>query len=234
MNNRAGEVWRPKKHGPGTFTLEVWLGTYQRQAQQLWDELLQAVDSPHRLITWRRVTADGENRTCLGEVTGSLQPSAVGQSAYRASIEVTVPGAYWKGDQLLTVTSPTTGAALTRDMDLSVFSRSTGPLEELQIKLAGKLVNPRLADVTLFGAGDSVLYAATIANAQALVLNCGNWTVTTEGGHTYLGQALNYTGDRYLALAATPPGGKHKLRLTADEIGANGKVTVSGYPSYLC
>lgn len=234
VNNRAGEVWRPKKDGPGTFTLEVWLGTYQRQAQQLWDELLRAVTPGHRLVTWRRVTADGENRTCLGEVTGSLQPTAIAQAGYRASIEVTVPGSYWRGDQLLSVSSPTTGPATSRELDLSVFSRSTAPLTELRLRLAGDLLNPRLADTTIFGTGDSVLYAGAIPNKQALILNCGDWTATTEGGLVYVGQALNYSGDRFLQLAPTPPGVKHALRLTAERIGAGAGVTVSGYPSYLC
>ena len=84
--NRTGEVWRPKLHAAGSFTLEVWFGTYQRQAQQLWDDILRAVSQPHRLVEWRRITAAGETRTCLGEVTAALAPIAT-----RCSVNVRPP-----------------------------------------------------------------------------------------------------------------------------------------------
>jgi hypothetical protein len=234
VSNRTGEVWRPKKHGPGSFTLEVWLGTYQREAQQLWDELLRAVDSPHRLVTWRRITANGETRTCEGEVTGALEPTAIAQNGYRASIEVNVPAGYWRGDQLVTVASPTDGAAGVREFDLAAFATSTAPLDSLTVRLAGHLVNPRVADITPLGRGDSLTYAGTIPAGKGLTLANGDWTDTPDAGWDYNPAALNYTGDRFLQLAATPPGGVQRLRLTADTIGAGAGVTVSGYRSYLC
>lgn len=232
--NRPGEVWRPKQHGPGTFTLEVWLGTYQREAQRLWDELLRAVDSPHRLVSWRRITADGETRSCEGEVTGALEPTAVGQNGYRASVEVTVPGSYWRGEQLFTVASPADGAVGVREFDLSPFAPSTAPLDSLTLVLAGQLVNPRVADITPRGRGDELTYAGEIPATHFLTLGNGDWSATPSAGWAYSAEALNYTGDRFLQLAATPPGGVQRLRLTADTIGVGAGVTVSGYRSYLC
>lgn len=232
--NRTGEVWRPKVHGPGSFTLEVWLGTYQRQAQALWDELLRAVVQPHRLVTYRRITAAGEARTCQGEVTGKLQPTAIGQNGYRASIEVAVPAGYWRGEQLVTATSPLAGAATSREFDLPGLASSTAPLDDLTVELAGRLVNPRLIDITPSGRGDELLYAKEIPAGKGLSLDCGDWTVTPVGGWDLDSEALNYTGDRFLQLAATPPGGVHRLRLQASTIGDGAAATVSGYRSYLC
>lgn len=239
--NRPGEVWRPKKHGAGSFTLQVWLGTYQREAQLLWDELLRAVDQPHRLITWRRVTADGDNRFCQGEVTGALEPTAVGQAAYRAEIEVTVPAGYWYGDQLVTVSSDAgvtgtdTDGRPMREFELPGLATSTAPLNALTLRLDGQLPNPRLLDVTNRGRGDWLSYAGTIPAGGALTLGNAAWTTLPTGaGWTYNPAALNYSGDRFLELAATPPGVVHRLRLTADALPAGAKVTVAGYRSYLC
>lgn len=232
--NRTGEQWRPKVHGPGSFTLEVWLGTYQRQAQAMWDELLRAVVQPHRLVTWRRITAAGETRFCEGEVTAALQPTYVGQSAYRASIEVSVPRGYWRGDTEFTQATALTGPAGYRDLALTEFATSTAPLEELRLRLDGQLVNPRVQDLTDRGRGEELLYAQTIPNGQALALDCADWSAAGAGGLVPVPAAINYTGDRFLTVAATPPGVVPTLRLAADTIGAAGRLTVSGSRSYLC
>jgi hypothetical protein len=233
--NRTGETWRPKLHDAGTFTLHVWLGTYQRQAQALWDELLQAVVQPHRLVTYRRITAAGETRYCQGEVIGALQPTAIGQAAYRAAIEVHVPSGYWRGEQQLTVDTWTQADddPNARIVDLSPFSTSTAPLEELTLTLAGELPNPKIADTTTRGRGDWVSYAGTIPDGGSLILDCATWGINGGGGFTPSAQAVNYSGDRFLTLAATPPGIAHSLRVTADSFGAGSSLTVSGYRSYL-
>jgi hypothetical protein len=232
--NRAGELWRPKLHDPGSFTLELWLGTYQLQAQALWDQLLRAIVQGHRLITWRRVTAAGESRYCEGEVVGAVEPTFIGQSAYRASVTVNVPGAFWRGDTLQSVTSPLTGPATSRDIDLSPFSSSTGPLQDLTIVLTGGLTSPALTDTTERGRGEVLSYAGTIPGGKNLVLGCSDWSEAPSAGWTYQSQALNYTGDRFLTLAATPPGITHSMQLTAAAIDPGAQVTISGYRSYLC
>ena len=233
VNNRTGEQWRPKRHGPCTFTLQVWLGTYQRQAQQLWDDLLAAVVQPHRLVTWRRITAAGESRYCYGEVVGALQPTAIGQAAYRASIDVVVPGGYWRGDQLQVVTVPAGADPAGTVIDLGAFSSSTAMLEELSLTLTGRLVSPQLSDITDRGRGDWVSYNGVVDTGQGLTLNNATWGITGSGGLVPDGGLVNYSGDRFLALAATPPGVKHQLLLTATEIDPGAAVTVSGYRSYL-
>lgn len=232
--NRTGEVWRPKIHGPGTFTLEVWLGTYQRQAQALWDELLRAVVQPHRLVTYRRITAAGETRYCQGEVIGAMAPTSIGQAAYRASIAVDVPAGYWRGEQLQTVTTPLSAGPGGTVVDLSVFSSSTAALEELSYTLTGQLVDPRVADTTARGRGGWLSYTGTVPTGKALTLDAASWQVSGSPGFTPSGQAVDYSGDRFLTLAATPPNGAHRLLVTAGTVGAGAALTVAGYRSYLC
>lgn len=241
VSNRTGEVWRPKLHGAGSFTLEVWFGTYQRQAQQLWDHILRAVVQPHRQVEWRRITAAGETRTCLGEVTAALQPTAIGQSGYRASIEVNVPRGYWRSEQEFTAATELAGAPAVgadgkpyRDLPLTAWADSTAPMEELTLRLDGQLVNPRVTDRSPLGRAGELFYAQTIPANQAMVLGSGDWSITGVGGLGPVEAAVNYTGDRFLTVAATPPGMTPTLRLSADTIGAAGQLTVSGPRAYLC
>jgi hypothetical protein len=237
--NRTGEVWRPKLHGPGTFTLKVWLGTNQRQAQATWDELLRAVIQPHRLVQWQRVTAAGETRTCWGEVTGALEPTAIGQAAYRAEIQVTVPGGYWRGDQLFSYSTPDTGAAKTRTLDLPGLALSTAALEELVVTFTGgsaaALVNPVLTDVTDRGRGEVLQYNLSIPAGKALTLDSATWALTGTNGLVPDAESVQYVGERFLTLAATPPNVAHRLTLSSTStIPAGAGATVSGYRSYLC
>lgn len=233
--NRTGELWRPKKHGPGQFTLQVWLaGADQAEAQAQWDEILRATVSLHRLVTWRRITPAGETRQCLGEITGRMEPTAIGQQGYRASLGVSVPAGYWVGTDLLTYSTPTGAGATQREIDLPGFEKCTAPLEGLTLRLDGQLVRPRVTDVTPYGVGGNMLYDGTVADGQAATFESASWGLTGSGGFAPDLQRINYTGERFLTLAPTPPGTVHRVRLSADTMGANGKLTVSGYRAYLC
>ncbi len=239
--HRTGTLWRPKVHEAGAFTLEVWFGEDQRTAQAQWDEILRAVVSPHRLCTWSRVTAAGEVRSCAGEVTAALQPTAIGQAAYRAQIEVTVPSGYWRGERMFTASTSTEGSPATgagglryRDVALTGLAPSTAPMEELVLRLDGHLVGPQVLDVTLFGRGERLQYALTIPAGRGLELDCRQWVGTGIGGLTFEAEALSYTGHRYLTVAAAPPGVVPTVRLAASSMGAGARLTVSGYRSYLC
>jgi len=237
---RTGELWRPKVHEAGDFTLSIWFGTYQRQAQLMWDDIVRAVIAPHRLVTWRRITANGETRTCQGEVTAALQPTAIAQNGYRADLEVHVPSGYWQGEQLLTYASGDTGPDdRTRVLTLPGLATSTAALEALTIRLAGgkdaALVNPVLTDTTDRGRADVLRYNQLIGAKQSLTLDNDTWALAAGGGLALNSAAVQYTGDRYLALAAAPPGVTQQLTLTSSSpIPAGAGVTVSGYRSFLC
>lgn len=231
--NRTGKQWRPKIHDSGSFTLEVWFGEDQRAAQAAWDEILKAVVQPHRQCTYRRVTAAGESRYCEGEVVGRLEPTAIGQQGYRASIEVGVPRGYWRGDTVFSVSTPLTGPATVREVELTPFAASTAPLEDLILRLDGAVGLPQITDITPYGRGETLLYAMSLADNQAITFNCGDWSAVGIGVGVNEA-AINYSGERFLTVAAPPPGVMPRLQLSGTTLGANGKLTVSGYRSYLC
>jgi hypothetical protein len=238
--HRTGRLWRPKVHDTGAFTLDIWFGTNQRQAQAQWDEILRAVVQPHRLCAWSRVTPSGEVRHCEGEVTAALQPTAIGQSAYRASIEVSVPAGYWRGDRQFTVSTPTTGTPGVdgagrryREVELTPFASSTAPLEALTLQLRGAVSAPTVTDVSGLGRGESLRYGLAIPDQATITLDCGSWEGRASGT-SWEPEVLSYTGHRFLTVAATPPGVTPTLRLSASTMGAGAQLTVSGYRSYLC
>lgn len=233
--NRTGTVWRPKKHGAGSFTLAMWWGDqYQSEAQEKWDELLRAFVASHRLATWTRVTASGETRTCLGEVVAELSPVAIGQQAYRAGIQVGVPDGYWQSQTSYTHSTPTGTGVVTRDLDLTDFVKSTAPNEKLLLTIAGQAVNPKIAEITIDGRAEWVQYNGTIPDGQSMIINCETWALTGTGGFVPDPQKLTYNGDRFFTLGTARPGVTTRVRFSADLIGANGRLTVAGRRSYLC
>lgn len=243
---RTGQVWRPKVHDQGVFTLSIWFGISQQQAQQQWDDILKACMQPHRLPTWRRITAAGEVRVCLGEVVASTKPVPVGQLGYRADLQIDVPRSYWHSDLAYVMASNPLGLGLeglgvdplggsnTITVDLVGLAPSTAALEELVLRIDGLAVNPVITDITDRGRGEVLSYAGSIPDGTSLTLDSGQWWATGGGGLAPNQAAVNYTGDRYLTIAAPPPGVTPRLQLTADQIGPHTKLTVSGYRSYLC
>lgn len=97
---RYGAVWVPKKHGPGSFTVSMWIGNpgwTPQQARVQWETLVAAIATPHLLqqVVW--TLSDGATRTCEAQLVGQISPSRLGTRGYRAQMEFTVPGSYWAG-----------------------------------------------------------------------------------------------------------------------------------------
>lgn len=97
---RQGVVWRPKRPGPATFTVTMWIGDPQWTRQQVWTQwetILAAITPAAGLasVTW--VLDDGTTRTCDAERVGDITPTRIGTKGYRAQLEFTVPAGYWTG-----------------------------------------------------------------------------------------------------------------------------------------
>lgn len=233
VSNRTGRLWRPKTHGPGQFTLAVWLGGASRaEAERLYDELLRAVVHPHRLATYRRGLADGTARECSGDVTAALEPTAIGQQGMRLGIEVTVPRAYWRGTVLRTAQRTVPLGATVVTLPLPEFARSTAPMEGLTYRITGPVTSPTVADITDDGVADSFTYSGVIGSGQTLVVNSDTWQVTGEG-FTPNQAAMNYTGRVFLPVVAARPGRTPTLRLTGTSMNTATTLRVSGYEAFL-
>lgn len=97
---RAGAIWVPKRHGPGSFTVSLWVGNPGWTRQQVWvqwETIVAAVATPGALSTVVWTLVDGSTRTCQAALKGRIEPAAIGSKGYRAMLEFTVPGSYWAG-----------------------------------------------------------------------------------------------------------------------------------------
>ncbi|MGW4694866.1 hypothetical protein ACWEO1_21110 [Kitasatospora cineracea] len=233
--NRIGELWRPKHHGPGKFTLALWLapaGGRWQDVEAAWEDLLRAVARPHRLLTFERHTAAGQVRRCQGEVLSALTPTPLGQDGMRISLEVNVPSGYWESaDTSFEATAP--GAPLPQDLDLEPFADATAPMENLAYRITGPITAPTVTDTTDGTGGDSFTYTGQITAGQALTVDAATWQLTGSGGLVPDPGRLTNTGPAFLRLAPGLPGTAPSVRLTGTNPGPTTQLAVTGRRAYL-
>ena len=238
--NRTGEVWRPKRHGPGAFTLNLWLGATTTRAgvEAAYDELLRVLTPVHRLCRFTRTLASGEVRRCDGELVAALGPEPIGQRGMRISAEIRVPDGYWEAVTAITATS-TVGVGLTRDLALTGFAGATAPMERLTYRItgpgSGPIVSVREADADgTVGDIEAFFYAATLTAGQVLVVNADTWALSGEGGLVPDPGLLSYTGGRYLSVPPARYGAVPTVRLALSSgSGATTSLAVTGRPTFL-
>ncbi|QKW22295.1 hypothetical protein HUT16_27340 [Kitasatospora sp. NA04385] len=232
--NRIGELWRPKHHGPGKFTLALWLapaGGRWQDVEAAWEDLLRAVARPHRLLTFERHTAAGQVRRCQGEVLSALTPTPLGQDGMRISLEVNVPSGYWESaDVAFEATAP--GVPLPQDLDLEPFADATAPMEQLAYRITGPITAPTVTDTT-DGTGDSFTYTGQIPAGQALTVDAATWQLTGSGGLVPDPGRLTNTGPAFLRLTPGLPGTAPSVRLTGTNPGPTTQLAVTGRRAYL-
>ncbi|MFJ8043788.1 hypothetical protein ACIRBX_25130 [Kitasatospora sp. NPDC096147] len=233
--NRVGELWRPKHHGPGKFTLALWLaprtGGWQ-QVEAAWEDLLRVLARPHRLLTFERHTAAGQIRRCQGEVLSSLAPTPLGQSGMRLGVEVTIPSGYWEGTATVTNSSPA-GTALPHALALAAFADATAPMENLAYRIDGPITAPTVTDTTDGPGGDSFTYTGQITAGQSLTVDSATWQLSGTGGLQPDPARLSLTGPAVLRLAPGRPSSPPSVRLSGTNGGPGTALTVTGRPAYL-
>ncbi|WP_327074443.1 hypothetical protein OG196_31885 [Kitasatospora purpeofusca] len=235
--NRIGELWRPKHHGPGKFTLALWLAPASggwAEVERAWEDLLRSLVRPHRLLAFERHTAAGQIRRCQGEVLSALAPTPLGQGGMRLGVEVNVPAGYWESaDTSSASTAP--GSPLPQNLDLAPFADATAPMEQLAYRITGPITAPTVTD-TSDGAGrdgDSFTYTGQIGAGQALAVDSATWQLSGTGGLVPDPARLTNTGPAFLRLAPGRPGRPPSVRLSGTNTGAGTQLTVTGRRTYL-
>lgn len=225
------------KFGPGSFTLNMWLGApfagSRADVEVAWDTLLRAIAQPHRLAVYTRTLAGGSQRRAAARMTNVLTPQHIGQRAQRFAAEFGVPAAFWT--DLTDLTDQTVaGTALPQDLTLTGKDGATGPMGDLVYTITGPITNPQvmlMSDLTL---ADYFRYAGTVGGGQTLVVNAATWAVTGTGGLTPDPSLLTFTGDRYLEVTPARPGIIPAVRLIGSGGGGGTRLAVTGKRSFLC
>lgn len=241
--NRSGVVWRPKRRGPASFTLNMWLGTEAGRdvVDRLYDDLIRAVGDGSTLPLWNRYLADGTVRECRGEVVGSLQPQPLGNVAMRLGVEVLVPSGAWQG----TVDSETLmqpGAPPGSLVDLPDFGYVTAPMERLRYTIRGPATDVVVTDVTRGVDGDWFKVTGTVPAGTTLTLNAANWNISgsLRGGPNGLDlatqaemrSAVSYSGSRFLAVRTPRPDESPRLRFEYRNGSGSTQLTIAGRPAF--
>jgi len=231
--NRSGEVWRPKLVGPGKFTVNLWLkGKTRSEAQNAWRTLLRACFRPHRLVQVQRTMASGELVYANVEVVGTVSPTHLGQTGYRASITFNVPIGVWLSVATYRMDSPKS-AKMPQTLYLTDWEPSTAPLELLQFTIYGRITNPKLIDNTDGGYGDTLTYMGTIPSGAWIRFNAANWGIDASGT-TYSHALTNPTGRNFLSVSAARPGDKPSVQLQGTNTDSKTHIGVAGRRAYLC
>jgi len=225
--NRSGEVWRPKRRGPSSFTLNMWTGTETGRADvdALYDLLIRAFGDGLRLPLWTRYLADGTVRQTFGEVVSGLSPQPIGQAAYRLAVEVRVPTGIWEST-VDAVHDTTTRPASGTQIVLTEFAGVTAPMERLSYRITGPATNPRITDATS-GIGDWFQYNGSIPNGGVLYVNSDDWTLAADN-FTPNREAFFYSGPRFMTLRTPMPGGTPAVIFDYANGGTTTRLSVQG------
>lgn len=221
---RTGAIYRRKRHGPGGFRVNMWLGDQSAALEEvrgMWDDLLRMVNQPNNLATVTWVLSDGSTRTCYAENVGEIEPAALGVKGVRAQLEFSIPDAYWWGAD-----GSASGTGASGTVDLVWQQPASAPLEHLVYTLTGPFTS---MTVTAPSTGDSFTYAASVSGGQSVVVDAAAGTVTGSGVDP---RKLSYNADRILTVVPGAPGTTPQVQWsTAGGSGATG-LQVAGKVAY--
>ena len=222
--------------------LKLWWGdgVTQDAAFKQYEQILRACARPHVLTRYVRTLADGTSRYADGELTAAVQPTALGQGGYRATLEVSVPDSYWFSttDMAQEFTAPNTagGSAVALQAALTDFERSTAPLERLTYFVDGGINTPRLIALTDDIQRGTFQYAGSILSGQRLIVDSDTWGVSGDGSGTIsINQgAVSYTDGRLLSIPPALPGEDPKVLLVGTYLAGTVRLTVQGRLAFQC
>lgn len=181
-----GEAWIPnKKFQANTLTLPMWVvgcnddgeiptgSTKRREFFKRVNELVALFKSPELLdVQW--VQADGSVRQCYAEALDVLDFTVDASPTGLVGVVLTIPSAFW---QDLTDKTQTFSGAISTATPTN-FQGGSAPMEDLVYRIGGPWTNPEAT----FSDGTWFRYNAAIPAGQTLVVDCGEWTLTGEGG----------------------------------------------------
>jgi len=209
-----GTSWRRKRYGPGKKTLTLAVngtgagghvapvtGLERRAAsEQALDELLRAFAPRHRLLQVERVHADGSRRVAGCEVVSALAPKPIGDTAYRLSVELSVPGSFWEDTDPVTHRvdyDTSTGGEQT--MEVYSLAGQTAPCSDAVVTVTGPCSTVSVYDEET---GSGFAYASALSGAESLVVDSGAWTAVV--GATSVITSLVLTDQVIIELAPAP------------------------------
>lgn len=153
--SQPGQQWVEKIPDSNTLTLAMWLrgvdqdagsgasATNKKQYQSNWNDLMRLLWTPGRQVALRKRFYDGlilRQATGRAEYAGGLQPTLIGNSAARCTIDLKIAGAFFYDDNLQTV--PLVNG------DNNIIVLGNAPTHNIGVTINGARANVRLRNVT--------------------------------------------------------------------------------------
>lgn len=223
-----------KRYGVGEVVLPLWVkgvgssgvtGSDDAQVTEFYanlDRILQAFHAGTVVVD--HTLPDGSVRRALCEL---LEPVAFSREPAsplfgRASVALTIPGAFWFELNNQTHTATLTNGGSTA---ATPFAGATAPMDELTLTF-GPGSNPELGQGPVFFAYDGI-----IGSGQTLVVNTGSWTASGTGGLVVDYSKLRHGGSpRWFEMSPEDPAPTLNLLHTG---GGSMSVTVTGKRHFL-
>lgn len=232
-----GNAWRRKRYGPGRKTLTlavngVTAGTYghgvpgtalgrRAASEQALDNLLRMFAPRHRLLSVERVHADGSHRRADCEVTSALTPVPVGDTAYKMSVELSVPGSFWEDVDPVTHLvdyDPVVGGS--QDLEVYSLAGQTAPCTDAVVTVTGPCTTVSIVDAET---GSGFSYGA-LSGAETLVVDSGAWTAVVGSTSVITSVALT---DQVMIELGPAPSDDMGPSVTINATGTSAGFTVS-------
>lgn len=233
---RHGTSWRRKRYGPGKKTLNIVVngtGSYgwdvpstdrlQRAAyEEALDSLLRMFSPRHRLLSVERVHANGDRRQADCEVVSVLTPQAVGNTAGRMSVELSVPGSFWEDVDPTTYRLPyVVGTGGSQTLEVYSLAGQTAPCADPVVVVTGPCLTIAVHD---YETGSGFSYGSALTGAETLTVNADTFTATVNSTSVLTSLTL---ADQQLLELVSAPGVDRGPKVTVAATGVSTGFTVA-------
>lgn len=223
-----GQLWAPKRFGPGGFVQQVWLMADLTRAQvdAAYDELVRVATWPYDLVRIVRGMADGTERECGAELVTAVEPVPIGQLGMRCALEWEVPAGFWQDTEDVEATAVANGASGT-EYAFPALAGGTAPMDSLQVGVRGPFSGPVRLTQPL--TGQWVQIAGNIPGGTEVVIDNATGLITgADAGR------ITYSGGTFLELPPLPAEVPLELAVThAGGVSAASRVRLTGRRRWL-
>lgn len=202
---RSGQQWVPKKFDANTITLAMWLrgvdadagsGVTRATRQKYddrWNDLIRLLWTPGRQLSLRKRFYDRgvlRSATAKAEYVGGLEPTMMGQSAGRCTVDLKIAEGVFFDD--ITENVPLVNG------DNTLQVRGNAPTTNIKVSVTGARENVKVRNATH---GVEFTYPRSILTGQNAVIDIDDYSVIDSSLNYDASAHIIHTGaDQWLTL----------------------------------
>jgi len=179
-----GQIWVPKVLDSNILTLAMWLrgvsqeagsgvtATTKAQYQSNWNDLIRLLWTPGRQVSLRKRFYDGgvlRLATALAEYQGGLQPSLIGNSAARCTVDMKIAAGVFYHD--------TETSVVLSNGNNNVTVLGNAPTGLVKVEIVGARTNVKVRNNT---AGVEFTYPQVLNTGVSAIIDSSQYLVTDQ------------------------------------------------------